>query len=160
MAKDVLKPLKWLIGKWVSKEGFMKMPGRDLVHFKEEFQFEPSACKKKLVFDTKRFTLDTNESMHEATGFVIIKPGTSNLSFALAHDHGVITVEEGCCAEGSLEVASIYVSTFSSACKPELLGIKRQYKYYDGHLQVIAYVVNSDDPTLLFEHIRASFEKC
>lgn len=159
MAKDILKPLRWLTGKWVSKEGFVKMPGKDLVYFKEEFKFEPTKCQKKLTFDSKRVNLENNKHMHEATGYVFIKPGTTNVNFTVAHDHGVVTVEDGCCCEGSLEVASIYVSNLSFAKKPEMKGLKRQYKYYDGKLQVIVYIVTGDDPTLLFEHVRASFTK-
>lgn len=162
MAQEALKPLKWLIGKWKVTEGFMKMPGKCPVFFNEQFEFQPTTCQKKLCFNSKRCTLDTGEVMHDATGFVCIKPGTTNISFAIAHNHGIVTLEEGCCSctEGSLEVASTHVSGFSFGKKPETKGIKRQLKYYDGKLQVIVYLVTGDEPTLLFEHIRASCEKC
>lgn len=159
--KDALKPLKWLFGKWKTTEGFMKIPYEKPLPYREEISFEPDGCQPLLNYTSKSWNAETEKPEHAERGFILLKPETKNVSFILAHNRGLVSVEEGCVSNKSLEVASIGVRNlkYSFKQKIETKGIKRQYKYYDGKLHIVIYLSTNHDPTLLYEHLRATYEK-
>lgn len=154
-----LKQLKWLFGNWKAIEGFMKIPNEDPIPYYEEFKFEPDPLQAQVNYTSKSWNAETKEPIHSERGFVLIKPKTSNIAFAVAHSHGLVTLEEGCVSDEGLEVASVGIVNVGGTDKPDTKGIKRQYKLCDDKLEIIVYVSKSDDPTFLYEHVRAIYEK-
>lgn len=125
---EALKPLSWITGKWksVSANGFY--PTIKPFTYCEEITF---TCKGQplLNYDSYSWNPEKNIPMHLESGFLRINPGTNEVSFMLAHNFGVTTLEEGVVEEKCLHIKSQcnQINRMSFSKEPYVVGTERSY---------------------------------
>nr|CAH7735078.1 unnamed protein product [Callosobruchus chinensis] len=90
---DSLNPLKFLIGTWKSVSAKGAYPTISPFTYCEEISFE-SLGQPMLNYTSKTWHPEKGNPMHLESGYLRIFPG-SNISFMVAHNFGLTTLEEG-----------------------------------------------------------------
>ncbi|KAJ8963298.1 hypothetical protein NQ318_018767 [Aromia moschata] len=162
---EALSPLKWMIGKWrsVSADGFY--PTIQPFSFCEEISFT-SVGQPILNYSSLSWHPVKQSPMHLESGFLRIKPGTNDVSFMVAHNFGLTTLEEGMTyiinssvAGNVLQMKSTNIGRMSFGKEPRVLEIIRCYKLVEeGKLEHTLQMATSNTP--LCQHLRVVYEKC
>jgi hypothetical protein len=74
---EALKPLTWLIGRWVSINAAVAYPTMKPVTYCEEVTYE-SLGQPLLNYQSRSWHPDSGEPIHIERGFLRIKPGTKS----------------------------------------------------------------------------------
>lgn len=89
-----LQPLEWLRGKWRSIGTEGSYPTIKPFEYEEEIEFT-SLGQPMLTYEATSWHPQTQKPMHLESGYLRIKPGTRDVSFMVAHNFGLTSLEEG-----------------------------------------------------------------
>lgn len=89
-----LQPLEWIIGKWKTVKTDGAYPTIQPFTYEEEISFK-SLGQPMLNYVSNSWHPIKLNPMHLETGYLRIKPGTKNVSFMVAHNFGLTSLEEG-----------------------------------------------------------------
>lgn len=78
-----IKPLEWIIGKWVSFEADGQYPTMKNFKFIDILQFE-SFGHPSITYAGDSIHADSGNPIHAERGFITIKPGTNGIAFIIA----------------------------------------------------------------------------
>lgn len=90
-AQADLKPLEWIIGKWVSFEAIGRYPTIKDFKFNDTLQFE-SVRPNVINFREDSKTIDTGNLFYSERGFLTIKPGTDDVALVVAQIIGIVHI--------------------------------------------------------------------
>lgn len=76
---DLVKPITWLLGKWVSNSGKGQYPTIKPFTYGEELVFL-SYGKPHIRYTAHSWNLETKLPMHMESGFMIVKPNTNHVA--------------------------------------------------------------------------------
>lgn len=99
-----LEPLEWLIGKWRAVRTMGTYPSIKPFSYEEELDFV-SLGQPMLNYASISWHSTNFNPMHLESGYLRIKPGTKEVSFMVAHNFGITSLEEG---------KNIFMFTFGS----------------------------------------------
>lgn len=152
---DAVKPIQWLIGKWSSISAKGQYPTMPSFQYIEDFSFKyVGQPMLKYVSDT----LLNNKPKHLEAGFLRINPGTNKVSFLIAHNFGITTVEEGTTINNNeMNIQTTHVNRMSFACEPYVKSLKRSYKLVGNTLEMVVLMETTNTP--LTEHLRAVYKR-
>lgn len=89
-----IQPLEWLIGKWKSVQAEGAYPSVKPFTYEEEIEFI-SLGQPMLNYVSTSWHATNLNPMHLESGYLRIKPGTKDVSFVVAHNFGLTSIEEG-----------------------------------------------------------------
>lgn len=155
---EALKPLSWLIGKWVTTEGRGSYPTMPDFNYHEEIQFD-SVGQPMLNFMSTSKHPEKKNYMHQERGFLRIKPGTNDLAFVVSHNFGLTSVEEGTVNPNTKEITlkSTNVSRMSFTKTPYVRSFERKFKLVGDTLQMQLYMETDTTPLTL--HLQAVYKR-
>lgn len=84
---DAVKPIAWLVGKWVAESGKGHYPTIQPFTYCEEIDFT-SVGQPLINYTARSWHPEKKNPMHLESGFLRIKPGTNQLAFMVAHNFG------------------------------------------------------------------------
>lgn len=154
--QEALKPLNWLIGKWISISAKGSYPTIKPFQYNEEIEFT-SIGQPMLNYSLRSWNPETQKPMHFEFGFLRIKPGTNKVAFMVAHNFGLTSLEEGTVGDNELKVTSTQVSRMSFAVDPAVIGIERHFKLAGDTLECIISMETENIP--LTEHLKIIYKK-
>ncbi|KAJ8924185.1 hypothetical protein NQ315_006976 [Exocentrus adspersus] len=153
-----LNALKWIIGKWGSIKAEGSFPTIESFKYCEEISFT-SVGQPVLNYSSLSWHPIKLNPMHLESGFLRVKPGTNQVSFMVAHNFGLTSLEEGCFTENKLEVKSSRIERMHFAKDPKVLEIVRTYELLqDGNLELILSMSTTNTP--LTQHLKVQYLKC
>nr|CAH7720722.1 unnamed protein product [Callosobruchus chinensis] len=155
---EIVKPLKWLIGKWKTCEAVVSYPTMpEAVEYEETLSIT-SIGQPLLNFVTTAWDPIKNEASHLEAGYLIPSPNGRTVTLCTATNIGVATVEEGeIKKENVLKLRSRCIG-HSGAWKLKTTVIERTYTLNEeGRLSYHLLMETTDTP--LTEHLRAIYEK-
>lgn len=85
-----LEPVKWLVGKWICKEGVGSFPTMPSFKYCEEVEFVSIGQQPVLQYTAKSQHPEKKSPMHYESGFLRIKPGSTSVAFMVAHNFGIL----------------------------------------------------------------------
>lgn len=152
---DSVKPIKWLIGKWSSISAKGQYPTIPPFDYTEDIKF---VFVGQPMLNYISETWLNNKPKHLECGFLRINPGTNKVSFLLAQNFGITSIEEGTVKNNNeMIIQSTHVNSISFAVEPFVKSVKRHYKMNGNKLELVVYLETSKTP--LTEHLRAVYEK-
>lgn len=87
LVHDNVKPLAWILGKWVSFHADGHYPTLKNFTFADRIQFETQG-QPLFIFRQDSKNTTTGNPMHLERGFLSMKPGTDQVAFVIAHTSG------------------------------------------------------------------------
>lgn len=102
---------------------------------------------------------ETQKPMHQERGFLRIKPGTNQLAFAVSHNFGISSIEEGTFDEEKKEIVLESKDMLRAQAKPpKVLKFRRAVKLLaNDKLEVTLDMETENTP--LTEHLKAIYHK-
>lgn len=151
---NALKPLAWLEGIWRTETvGLGKFPTINPFKYCEEVTFT-SIGQPMLNYAAQSWHPEKKVPMHREVGFLKIVPNTNAVSFFVAHNFGLTTVEEGEVNENYIELLSTNVTRKTEGSKPPAVvqvSIKRIFTFkFDHSVNAKINVSNESYITLFF----------
>lgn len=86
---EALKPISWLIGRWVGQNGVGEYPSISPFAYCEEIEFS-SMGQPLLNYTSRTWHAEKKTPMHCESGFLRIKPGTDEVAFMVSHNFGKV----------------------------------------------------------------------
>lgn len=153
---EAIKPISWLIGKWLSVSAKGQYPTIKPFEYCEEMEFS-FIGQPMLNYSSKTWLPEKKRPMHLESGFLRIKPGTNQVSFMIAHNFGLNSLEEGEATDCEMKIKSSEISRMSFAKEPAVCKIERHYKLNNDILELVVFMETQNTP--LTEHLRVIYEK-
>lgn len=154
---DALKPLTWLIGKWVSISAKGSFPTINPFEYNEEIEFQ-SIGQPMLNYSLRSWNAEKTKPMHLESGFLRIQPGTNTVAFMVAHNFGLTTLEEGEITGNELKLKSTQISRMSFANDPAVIGVERHFKLINSNNLECVISMETENMSLS-EHLRIVYKK-
>jgi hypothetical protein len=155
---EALKPLMWLIGRWVAIKGEGSYPTIEPFTYCEEVTYE-SLGQPLLNYQSRSWNPDSGEPIHIERGFLRIKPGTNQVAFMIAHNRGVVSLEEGCVHDKEITLKSTNVCSMSFVREPKVLGLERIITLKkNGQMEIVLCM--QTEKTTLTKHLNSILKKC
>ncbi|CAG7827940.1 unnamed protein product [Allacma fusca] len=89
-----LLPISWIIGTWESISAEGKFPTIQPFHYKELIEFRCVGAQPLLKYTASTKHTVSGNPMHQESGFLRMR-GEHDISFMVAHNFGLTTIEEG-----------------------------------------------------------------
>ncbi|XP_052867683.1 peroxynitrite isomerase THAP4-like [Anopheles cruzii] len=154
---EALKPIQWLIGTWESVTAQGSFPTIRDFSYNEVIKFE-SLGQPLLNYEARSKNPISGNPMHLESGFLRIKPGTNEVAFMVAHNFGLVVLEEGTASDSGLQLTSKSVDRMSFAKDPAVKAIQKTYRLNaDGTLEIQTAMETSSTP--LTNHLIAVYKK-
>ncbi|XP_058813922.1 peroxynitrite isomerase THAP4-like [Topomyia yanbarensis] len=159
MAKihEALKPIQWLIGSWESVSAKGHFPTIEQFTYNEVLKFE-SIGQPLLNYEARSWNPKSGAPMHLETGFLRIRPGTTQLAFMVSHNFGLTVLEEGLAHENGLELESKNINRMSFAKDPAVKALKKVFKLHENGTLEIRTDMETEN-TALTNHLTAIYKK-
>ncbi|XP_058809297.1 peroxynitrite isomerase THAP4-like [Phymastichus coffea] len=156
---NALKPLGWLEGIWRTENvGLGKFPTINPFKYYEEITFT-SIGQPMLNYAAQSWHPEKKAPMHREVGFLKIIPNTNTVSFFIAHNFGLTTIEEGEINDYVVNLLSTSISRKAEGSKPPaVLQLKREFKLVDDLLYQTVYMATETTPELT-EHLKVVYKK-
>ncbi|XP_018578638.1 THAP domain-containing protein 4-like isoform X2 [Anoplophora glabripennis] len=149
---EALNPLKWIMGTWRSINAEGSFPTIEPFTFCEEISFT-SVGQPVLNYNSVTWHPTKLTPMHLESGFLRIKPGTNSVSFMVAHNFGLTSLEEGTVTENILQVKTSHIGRMRFGKDPKVCEIARSYKLIEeGKLELILLISTVNTP--LDQHLK------
>lgn len=123
---DSIKPISWILGKWVSDSGTGTYPTIEAFSYCEEIVFE-SCGQPTINYYARSWHTQKKHPMHFESGFLKINPGTNRAAFVVAHNFGLTSLEEGDFDESNLTLKSSNISRMEFAKEPSVTSLERHF---------------------------------
>ncbi|XP_058060067.1 peroxynitrite isomerase THAP4-like [Anopheles bellator] len=154
---EALKPIQWLIGTWESVSAKGSFPTIRDFSYNEVLKFE-SLGQPLLMYESRSKNPISGNPMHLESGFLRIKPGTNEVAFMIAHNFGLVVLEEGTASDNGLQLVSKSVDRMSFAKDPAVKATQKTYRLNtDGTLEIQTAMETSNTP--LTNHLIALYKK-
>jgi len=127
---EMLKPISWLVGVWESKTGTGGFPNLSDFKYNEKVEFSYCGKQPLLAYSGSSSHPERGNPMHLERGFLRAR-GEKSLSFMVAHNFGLATVEEGTVNDRVIVFKSSSVGRMAGAKDPSVLEIERTIKLID-----------------------------
>uniref|UniRef100_A0A182LW67 THAP4-like heme-binding domain-containing protein n=1 Tax=Anopheles culicifacies TaxID=139723 RepID=A0A182LW67_9DIPT len=160
MAKvhEALKPIQWLIGRWESVTATGRYPTIKDFSYNEILKFE-SLGQPLLNYEANSRHPVSGAPMHLERGFLRIKPGTNQVAFMVAHNFGLVVLEEGEATEQGLKLASKSIDRMSFGKDPAVKAVvKRYHLNADGTLEIQTDMETDNTP--MTNHLNVVYKRC
>jgi len=132
---DLVKPFAWILGNWVSASASGSFPNiKDFV-YNENLDFQTRGKQPVLAYSGSSSNPQNGNPMHLETGFLRGRPGNC-LTFMVAHNFGLATVEEGNVAGKIISLSTKSIGRMTGAADPEVLKIERKFTLQDDDILV------------------------
>jgi len=106
---QTLSLLSWLEGKWqIQTYGCGKYPTIEDFKYCEEINFS-SIGQPMLNYIGQSWEVENKMPLHRETGFLKVIPCTNKLTFLLAHNSGLTTIEEGEVIDTTINLNSVNI---------------------------------------------------
>lgn len=153
--EEIIKPIQWLVGKWMSISAKGQYPTISPFEYIEKINFS-FIGQPMLNYSSETSIKD--KPKHLETGFLRIKPKTNNVAFVVSHNFGITSIEEGETVNNNeMKVKSTDIHRISFATEPFVKGLERHYKLVGDKLELVIYLETSKTP--LTEHLRVIYKK-
>lgn len=153
---EAIKPISWLIGKWKSISANGSYPTIKSFEYCEELEFI-SVGQPLLNYSSKTWNAMKLNPMKHESGFLRIKPGTNELSFIVAHNFGLASIEEGNVNENEIKLKSVQISRSKFAKDPAVTAIERVISFKDETLEIVLLMATENTP--LTQHLKIIYKK-
>uniref|UniRef100_A0A1B6L8V4 THAP4-like heme-binding domain-containing protein n=1 Tax=Graphocephala atropunctata TaxID=36148 RepID=A0A1B6L8V4_9HEMI len=152
---EALKPLSWLVGRWVGN-GVGEYPTITSFKYCEELEFT-SLGQPLLNYVSRTWHAEKKNPMHCESGFLRIKPGTRDVAFMVSHNFGLSEVEEGQVEGCKLVTTSKDIKRMSFAKNPGVTQIHREYILQGDVLYLTLSMATTNTP--LTKHLSVTYTK-
>ncbi|XP_069474222.1 peroxynitrite isomerase THAP4 isoform X2 [Ambystoma mexicanum] len=153
-----LQPLAWMLGSWVAEvPGDCTFPTIRSFNYLEEVQIS-HVGQPVLNFTFNAFHADSRKPMHRECGFIRLQPDTKRVAFVIAHNTGIVEVEEGELNGQELTIASCSIARMSFSKEPHVEQITRKFCLNsEGMLEQTVSMATSKQP--LTQHLHITYRK-
>lgn len=152
---DLVKPLKWLVGRWNSVKAVVSYPTMCPLHFGEILCF--TFTGQPLVnYNSRTFHLKDKQPIHLENGFLRID-AHRNVSLLTAQNFGITTVEDGKCGDEFMFVKSRLIGN-TKFIKADVCALTRCYKINEKGQLVFSMKMQTKDVALT-DHVYAVYER-
>lgn len=152
---ELVKPLKWLIGKWNSVKAVVSYPTMCPMNYGETLCFSWGG-QPLLCYSSSTFHLKDKSPIHLEKGFVRID-ANRNVTLLTAQNFGITTIEEGKCGEEFLFVKSKLIGN-TKFIKADVCALTRCYKINEKGQLVFSLKMQTRD-VVLTDHLYAVYER-
>ncbi|XP_018320853.1 THAP domain-containing protein 4-like [Agrilus planipennis] len=156
MSEFVL-PLRWLLGSWKSISAKGMYPTYKDFTFCDKLTFK-TIGQPMLNYEAVSWNPETLLPIHLESGFLRINPKTPNVAFLVAHNFGVVTLEEGTVCKQTVRFETSGVLTMSFKPGPKVCKLVRQY-CLDANYNLRYILYMETDRTPLTTHLEVVYEK-
>lgn len=154
---ESLEPLLWLMGKWHANSAQGSFPTMPPFTYEEEVEFY-STGQPMLNYASFSWNPEKNSPLHSEAGYLRIKLGSPELSFMVAHNFGLTSIEEGQVSGKSITLSSQHISRMSWSKAPAVSKIVRTWTLReDNKLEQVLSMETENTP--LSEHLRVLYTK-
>ncbi|CAM1292582.1 THAP4 (predicted) [Pycnogonum litorale] len=159
---ESIKQLEWLLGEWHSDDGSAKYPNTKPVTYSETVTFS-QVGQPVINFQSYSHDGETKKPMHLESGFLRIQPDKRDkVSFLVAHNFGLTTIEEG-----DLNVRKIsMVSTEVSSCQrpksrkvAHVMKVERSFELVEDGTVLVQILNMETDTQRMQPHLYARYKK-
>ncbi|KAG2462344.1 THAP4 protein, partial [Polypterus senegalus] len=153
-----VKPLEWMLGSWQSDE-----PGHGSFPTIQPFRYTESlhishVGQPMLNFLFTSFNAETKKPLHRECGFIRMEPKSNKVAFIIAHNLGLVEIEEGNLNGRELKLQSTALSRISFAKQPYVQEITRTFRLMeDGRLEQELFMATDNQP--LNQHLHIYYKK-
>uniref|UniRef100_A0AAG5CSC8 THAP4-like heme-binding domain-containing protein n=1 Tax=Anopheles atroparvus TaxID=41427 RepID=A0AAG5CSC8_ANOAO len=152
-----LRPIQWLIGTWESVSAKGIYPTIQDFSYNEVIRFE-SLGQPLLNYEARSKHPVSGAPMHLENGFLRINVGTNQVAFMVAHNFGLVVLEEGEATETTLHLTSKSVDRMSFAKDPAVKAIQKKYQLMpDGSLEIQTDMETSNTP--MTNHLKVVYKR-
>ncbi|XP_014674021.1 PREDICTED: THAP domain-containing protein 4-like [Priapulus caudatus] len=152
----VVKPLSWILGRWLGKAGSCTYPTMKDVKYDEEIVFSHIG-QPNIHFVATSCLPDSKRVLHRETGFIRMNPTSNQLAFISAHNNGVAYVEEGTHSDRELSVASSSVQRVIWGKEPSVRKTSRTFRRDGDVMEQVMHLETSEQS--LTEHLRVTYQR-
>lgn len=154
---EAVAPISWLIGKWESISAEGNYPTIKPFKYSETIEFK-SVGQPMLNYESNAYNIETKKPMHLERGFLYIKPSTNELSFQVAHNFGLTTVEGGIVIGNKINLKANQIGRMSFAKDPSVVALEREILLQEnGTLQILVSMATTN--TSLTNHLKVVYKK-
>ncbi|XP_060536006.1 peroxynitrite isomerase THAP4-like [Cylas formicarius] len=154
---EILKNLRWLVGKWKSVSAVANYPTmKSPVEYTETLEFRSEGQPLLNYFSVTR-NPKNGSVMHLECGYLRIDDDEKTVAFLTAQNFGLSTLEEGYVEDKTMIVGTACIGIMKFA-KQTVLGLHRCYRLNEnGRLEYCAMMETPQTPPVV--HITAVYEK-
>ncbi|XP_058116221.1 peroxynitrite isomerase THAP4-like [Anopheles ziemanni] len=159
MAKvhEALRPIQWLIGTWESVSAKGSYPTINDFSYNEVIKFE-SLGQPLLNYEARSRHPVSGAPMHLENGFLRVKVGSNQVAFMIAHNFGLVVLEEGEATETTLNLLSKSVDRMSFGKDPAVTAVQKKYRLNsDGTLEIQTDMATTNTP--MTNHLNVIYKK-
>lgn len=153
---EAIKPISWLIGKWKSISAEGSYPTIKPFEYCEEVEFI-NVGQPLLNYSSKTWNAVKLNPMKHESGFLRIKPGTNELSFVVAHNFGLASIEDGHITGNEINLKSSQILRSKFAKDPAVTAIERVISIKDETLKIVLWMATENTP--LTQHLNVVYKR-
>lgn len=156
---ETLRPIAWIAGIWESKNGTGYYPTISDFSYNDKIEFRQCGKQPLFAYTGSSSHPERGNPMHLESGFLRAHAGTSTVSFMVAHNFGLTTVEEGCWDQSSISLKSTSIGRMSDAKEPQVLSVERIFRLVDENTleqELSMATSNTPDST---KHLKATYTR-
>ncbi|CAL8110580.1 unnamed protein product [Orchesella dallaii] len=155
---ELLRPIAWIIGKWVSKEGSGKYPTIKDFRYNETLEFRRCGMQPLVSYSGSSSHIEKGNPMHLENGFLRSR-GNGQVSFMVAHNFGLTTLEEGEINGKEMQLKSQSISRMTGAKDPSVTEIDRVFTLTDENTLVQKLSMRTSTTTVMTEHLVVTYTR-
>jgi len=155
---DLLRPISWIIGKWVSTNASGKFPTIKDFNYNETIDFRRCGMQPLVSYSGATSHPEKGNPMHLENGFLRAR-GNGQVSFMVAHNFGLTSLEEGTVQGNEIKLKSKSISRMSGAKDPEVLEIERVFTLMENNTLIQKTFMRTSTTGELTEHLVATYTK-
>ncbi|XP_070539089.1 peroxynitrite isomerase THAP4-like [Ptychodera flava] len=152
---DFIKPLSWLLGRWQSETATGMYPTIQTFQYNDVIEFS-HVGQPMLNFSVKA-SMD-GKPLHKESGYLRIKPGTSQVAYLASHNFGIVEISEGTLDNSTIHLESHTIGRISFASEPAVLKIVRDIKLVAPD-EIEQEVAMETSKTPLTKHLSIKYKK-
>lgn len=156
---ESLAPVSFLVGKWQTVDMAKGVyPTIEPFQYHEEIEFV-SVGQPVLNYYSKTRHSVSLKPMHLESGYLRVKPGTSEVAFMVAHNFGLTSMEEGYAIDNILSLESKDILRMSFGKDPAVAKICRSYTYDENADELNFCLKMETTNTPLQDHLSATYKR-
>lgn len=152
-----LKPLKWLLGEWLSVEA-ERCDSKLVMHPICSSFIVKNEGLRALTYTFNMWDAEGKRARQSGRGFIKMKEKSDQVALLNSHTFGIVSLEDGCSSSECLLVVASKIFNLSFARQPPLKHLQRMIKLEKDILHMQICIACEKHPTL-HEYFKGTFKK-
>ncbi|KAJ6634665.1 Peroxynitrite isomerase THAP4 [Pseudolycoriella hygida] len=155
---EILQGVGWIAGVWESTNGSGKFPTISEFSYNDHIEFVLCGKQPVLAYTGSSSHPERGNPMHLERGFLRARADKS-LSFMVAHNFGLTTIEEGSVNNGVITLKSTNIGRMADAKDPQVTQIERSFRLVDNNTLEQELSMATSTTPVLSKHLKATYKR-